>query len=757
MKTFTNLSGSLKDRNTKNAILFTPISSPVIKICIIGLLVIFSIQVNATIYYLKDNTDASVLTNWTRNNNETGANPTNFTTERDTLIVNANESGYIGSNMTIGATTNLTPVNFVRLAINGTLTIPNGVTLTLKKETGGRAMVTINGTLIMESTAQIASISDVPNPANDQKNSIFLNNTIGTLITANANGLDGSIIPATHFTRSFNNGFKIEFNGSAQTTTGLPATIKNLTFSGSGTKTLAGDVAVTQTLTVKDVASLDIASGQLVTAGTLVNSTGSPYGINLLSNANGVIGSLAYTTGTVDASVQFTSKASKVGANYKYQFFGIPFTTMLPNGNFDDSWLFSYDETNTAMWLPVLTNTPMVPIQGYAITQAAEKTYQLTGTLYNAPITSYNLTYTAGNTESGGYIRGENIISNPYTAAIPISSISFTNMEESVAFFNTGSYLDWQGQSGSGSNPGQYLNVPKAQAGTGGLPANISSLQGFLVKVNGPNPGPAPALMNKIPVLPVGTVSIPVPTIKNTNALRAKAEIDNKVYTVIDINGERFGDKVWLFTDAACTKNFDNGYDSRKIKGDELTPQLYAQEVDGNYQVNSVDDINNTLLGFVPGADTEYTFMFTHSNTLDAYPNGIYLVDLLKNITVDITESGSTYTFSTDASKAKAQKAPSLTAETARFKILTSPGMTTNVDNFASNSLKVFCSDKKLIVNNKESLQGELRLFDTSGRLLYTKSFGSGISTFNVELANGVYIVKLDNKINSLKSTLIIK
>jgi hypothetical protein len=108
------------------------------------------------------------------------------------------------------------------------------------------------------------------------------------------------------------------------------------------------------------------------------------------------------------------------------------------------------------------------------------------------------------------------------------------------------------------------------------------------------------------------------------------------IWTIIDVKGSRFADRMWIFTDPSCTHGFDNGWDGEKFMGSSISPQIYAMEPDGIYQVDAVDDINNTYLGFRAGEDSVYTFTFTHQNLELKYTN-VYLVDSVAHQTVDIT------------------------------------------------------------------------------------------------------------------------
>jgi len=141
----------------------------------------------------------------------------------------------------------------------------------------------------------------------------------------------------------------------------------------------------------------------------------------------------------------------------------------------------------------------------------------------------------------------------------------------------------------------------------------------------------------------------------------SQAYAQNLVGTRIDVMGSRYSDQLWIFSVPTCNRVFDNGWDVSKVFGNTLAPQLFAMEPDGYYQVDAIPDMNNTYLGFKSGEDTFYTFTFTHENLSDAYQH-LYLIDSVANKTIDIFQTGTTYSFT----------APFTNAPVRRFKIVTS-------------------------------------------------------------------------------------
>lgn len=109
---------------------------------------------------------------------------------------------------------------------------------------------------------------------------------------------------------------------------------------------------------------------------------------------------------------------------------------------------------------------------------------------------------------------------------------------------------------------------------------------------------------------------------------------------------------------------------------------------------------------------------------------GIYLVDLIENRTVDITASGSEYTFT-----AKSTPKP-----VNRFVILTRSG-TDSQDDFSK--IKVFGGQNSVLVQNMTDEQGDLLLYDISGRFMKKAKFNpNGVDFVITGLKQGVYVVK---------------
>ena len=672
------------------------------------------------------------------------------------ILTNGDATGTATKNLT----SNLT-------GIAGNLTVGDKVSFDLSTFTANRSANTVNFSLNGSAALKLAANNF---PSGYSTNTISNNSTIeyngtiaqtilamnyGNLISSNSGprtlassgtiGVYGAFTPGTNVYAV--SGSTVDFNGSTSQT--IPAfTFNNLIINNNAGVTLSSDVMVNTSLLINSGKILTIPSTrQLNVLGTITNNAGVSGLIikadpdNLLSN-----GSLIFHNAVgspVQATVEMYSKASKA-TNYKWQFFGIPLRTMSPSPTFDGSYVRQMFETGTNTtehWLQLTNASTLNSFTGYEITQVSPRTLYFQGELENSDFSSGKLSYTISATYPG-----QHLIGNPYTAAIDIKKINFGStdaaiIDNTVYLYNTGSYADWTNTgsgSGSGTSAGQYIAVPILNAGTSGIPAQIPSMQAFLTRTMSDN---VLAIVS-IPYSAAGTI------VKNTDLQRVKAVKNGSMK--IDINGSRFSDRMWIITNPNCTHNFDNGWDGSKFGGSILSPQLYSIEADGDYQVNTVNDINNTELGFHAGEDSIYTLTFTNENLESSYKH-IYLIDLLDSTTTEITENGSVYSF----------VAGSIDSPVKRFKIVTSIEKTKKdkKPDTHHKGLKIFCSHKTIIIDNSGGEKGDLMLYDSVfGRLIKKTTFNAnGITTIPMNVRDGLYVAKGVTKSEELTISVIIK
>jgi len=502
----------------------------------------------------------------------------------------------------------------------------------------------------------------------------------------------------------------------------VPPTGADIAFATTPTNDLVLDVDRTiGNLTNSSVRQLIIPVGKCITANIITNNSTNQIYIQA-STTGGANGSLIFKntpSSPVYATVEMYSIASCLGTktNYQWEYFGIPLRSVLGSPTFDGSYVRRWDETQpeATHWIALNNSSVLTPFTGYEITQDVAKTIVFQGQLLNK-----DTTFTMSVTPTLKYL-GQNIYANPYTAAINIKKINFISGIDAIVYlYNTGSYAEWSASPGiigqSNSLAGQYNSIPQFLAGDlVGLPAQIASMQGFMVVANINN------ATFKIPYSAVESNSIP-------QRVRSTDISSDNVSIRIDVKGTHYADRMWLFANASCTRGFDNGWDGPKMFGSSLTPQLFAMEADGNYQVNSVPDMNDTELAFQAGQDLEDTLTFTNMNLEKQYA-GVYLVDLVENKTIDITVSGSTYAFVAESTPAPVK----------RFKIVTRPYEKDASD--ADSQVKIFSSQSTIFVQNFSNMDGECMVYDIAGHNIKKVPFvANGVTAITNSLRPGAYI-----------------
>ena len=513
--------------------------------------------------------------------------------------------------------------------------------------------------------------------------------------------------------------------------------VYNLGIKNASGVTLNTDFTVNNDLVIASGTRLTIPVAKQLTVLNSITNNADVSGLIIKASSSTPNGSLIFNNNQaspVSATVEMYSKAmhNVTGVtypaggttyHYSWQFFGVPLRSVTASPTFDGSYIRAYDETSAitnGKWTPLTNSSQLNSFKGYEITQDSTKIIVFQGTLENN-----DRTITLSNT-SGAYDPGQNIISNPYTAAIDIRNLIFgPNTENTVYLYNTGSFGQWGTNNGeatyneSTNTPGQYIAIPYNTSGIGSIPFQIPSMSGFLVKAT----------------TGVGSITINYNSVitKNINPQRTPRQVkatSGRVFMEISLKGENYKDCMWLINEPATSHGFDNGWDGYKMSGAIGTPQLFAMEDSGNYQISTSSDLNNTYLGFQAGIDREDTLTFKNENIASKY-GSIYLQDLVENTVIDISKSGTQYMFTAESTPNPVK----------RFKIVTDPG---DGDNCCVTSLLSISNDNNTVfVHNKSNQKGDLYFYDMLGRVIQKVSFGiDSISSFPLSSTNGTYIVK---------------
>ncbi|MDH8701299.1 hypothetical protein M2138_000640 [Dysgonomonadaceae bacterium PH5-43] len=505
----------------------------------------------------------------------------------------------------------------------------------------------------------------------------------------------------------------------------------------------------------------------------------------------------------VPATVEMYSPAKKDGNNYQWQFFTVPVkqtaksygTELLANA-WVRRWAANPVNRNpyfgTPYWIYLEFNEHLTSVagydynttnkdsdgkgyenylnpanvksnnlQGYEMTQFTQSVTSFTGNLTNTDYTlpleyyDYDEKQPYYKWSADGDVKwswdpsdenvkepeygsdGWYVIGNPYTAAVKISEFDFKgDIEAQVQIYNTGSFSDWDGNTNNES-AGGYISVPKAQAGKEGLPDRIPTMQGFSIK----------RTQKSSTTTSFGLTYKSTSVDKNDSELRSAKE--EQPSTLIDLESENSFDRLWIFINPETGKGYDNGWDGDKIMNDKApsaTAQLFTMEDDRRFQVSTMDNLNETYLGIMGGIkDTEYTITFNH-NGMDREYIKILLVDLENDKQIDVTESGSKYTF-TITDPAELSK---------RFQIVTTDNNVAidNVEPIES-KLSVYSSGNTVYVNNLLPESGTLYVYDVSGKIVFTQTFEANrIFSVNMNIAPGIYLTRaitgscsVDNKV----------
>lgn len=511
----------------------------------------------------------------------------------------------------------------------------------------------------------------------------------------------------------------------------------------NGICTLTADNNVTN-LTINASKQLVISKAtRMKVDGTLTNNAGTT-GILIKSiddkldlSANG---SLVFANGSPQATVEMFSKASwnisnPEGNRFSWQYFGIPVTTLSYSGTFSNCYVREWDESVTNyfnVWvrrnndesLQLASGSTLTSGLGYELVQQFNRKYNFAGTLVHSDFNKV-LPYT-----TGARFAGQSILSNPYAAAIDITQLQFgANTEAAVYLYNTGTFKDWENANGeftNGSGPGTYTVSTPGSVGLDGVPTQIPSMQGFLVKATA-NPGSISFAYSNL--------------LKNSEKQRVKSTVQ-KTGTMIDLIGTKYGDRMWILDDANCSAAFDNGYDGRKMIGFSDVSQIYGMGADEIYQIMAVNDLTESYIGIQPGTETNFKLKFTHQN-IDFKYSKLYLVDIVGNTTVDITNNGAEYSFIANP-----------TDPVKRFKIVSG---TTNNQNLESTQLVVSVLNGQVTLKNQTENSGKAVLFDATGRVLSKLELaGNENVVLPITLSKGLYVVRLSLNENIITRSIIV-
>ena len=342
------------------------------------------------------------------------------------------------------------------------------------------------------------------------------------------------------------------------------------------------------------------------------------------------------------ATVEFYARgAGSPNADATWQYMGVPFSDITrAQSHYEGSWMCQWIENTVgnagSNWKWVNTSDALTPFVGYALSNSTAKTFTNVGTLVASTDQTLSLTY------AGTDYKGWNMFANSWMAPIQITHFEASDFDSGVQatiyLFNTGNNNGNQATYSATSSPGQYVAVPIATAGEMATEYQfIAPMQGFYIVTEAA--GNVALNYDRLVRNPENHESDPI-SVRPSRSPRHATQYNRTPMPriIIDVEGNRFGDRLYLFENEERTHGFDNAWDGYKFEGEAYAPQLMTRTGDLDLAVDVSPSFGGKRIAFRIGEDNEYTLRFSTNE------EGLYLRDLLNGDEVAIMEGGE-YTF----------------------------------------------------------------------------------------------------------------
>ena len=502
-----------------------------------------------------------------------------------------------------------------------------------------------------------------------------------------------------------------------------------------------------------DVNLVVTTQNQLIINGTVRDDNANKGTIVVKSDPDKATGTLIFTNPenntAVNAIVEFYNKAYECATcgfyRKQWQYFGIPvqlsyFPYLSPQVETVNQWVEPYIYSNKWRPAPYTPDLTLKAFKGYEMTNSnnAEPThiYSFPGIL-NVGDATVGVTKTANVDYSG-----MNLLSNSFTAAIPITSaaIALGSVElksNTVYLFNMGTRDQWRklnGGSAYGVAAGQYQAVPFNLAGQAGIPDRILSMHTFMLDVITPG-----NITLKYDQLLKNELN--ASTVKPWKSAELRSSTIQLPHIVMDVISNGSADRVWLFEEADATTEFDNGWDGYKMKEGDLIQTYVLGSDQSDYQIATVPEIIGTTIGVSSGLNENYSINF--SVTPDVESRNLFLRDLFTWRNYSIKNNAEYVINGTNNSNNN------------RFKIVASSSSLIDED-IISSPINIYVRNNIIIVDNQSEEDCSVMVYDLMGRLVANKQAPKSQITEFINISQnktGVYIVKVLGESNSINKT----
>lgn len=354
-------------------------------------------------------------------------------------------------------------------------------------------------------------------------------------------------------------------------------------------------------------------------------------------------------------------------------------------------WAREYNETS-GNWENLTAGDILTVGKGYTVQMNQPQTALFSGVLNSSPVTSTLARLNPGVNPSRV---GWNLLGNPFASAIDWDLTEHSSIDGSVYVWNGSQYVSWNGTTGALTN--------------GIIPAENS----FFAKteVHGT------------------TLSIPLTARVHSNVGYYKSTVANLLELTVE--GNNSSDKTFVHFNDQATADFDNEYDAYKLFGNSDAPQIFSI-ISGNIlSINELPMAGNEMvnLGFKSSISAIYTL---NAQGIDNFSSNVSvsLQDVKLNIIQDL-KVNPVYSFTYEEGDAENRF---------RLKFLDMTGLAET----ALPGIKVFSFDKTVVVENAGLHKGVIRIYDITGRELYSQQLDAQPTTyFPLQVTSGTYIVMI--------------
>ncbi len=369
--------------------------------------------------------------------------------------------------------------------------------------------------------------------------------------------------------------------------------------------------------------------------------------------------------------------------------------------------VWSADETTTSY--PQMNNgsTTLDPMTGYVVRMGSDGVVTYSGSSYNTGTFTDNTITRTGTTDNN---RGYNLMSNPYPSTLSWDLANRTNLSPTMW------YRTHQGTTMLYDTYNATNNIGTNNNGNGNITGEIPPTQAFWVRV------PTDGL--------TGELSF-------TDAMRSHAGWSS-IYKQsaaeglvrMSISNGTLSDETIIHFNSDAQNTFDD-HDSQKFWAAASVPQLYTTSGADTLVINGLESVaTNPMvdLGVKLPSQGDYTLTATEIDMVD----DVWLEDRSLNVFQNLHQDA-TYDFTEEAGNIPTRFALHF-------------GMSiTDIDNTDEFRSQVFSTGSEVNIILSEAINGTATIYDLAGKLIATEIIHSDRTTFPVNSATGIYIVKLES------------